>query len=82
MRDILRNDFSFVYLSWDGPKLVGREVFDRYWRLAEELGRDRNPYRPAFLQVVAAALERIRHRVERALEDADLTRPFRGKPAG
>ena len=46
---------SSVYLSWDGPKLTGRQVFDRYWDLAEELGRDRNPYRLAFLQVVAVS---------------------------
>ena len=44
-----------MYLSWDGPKLTGRQVFDRYWDLAEELGRDRNPYRLAFLQVVAVS---------------------------
>ena len=55
LRDILRNDFGFVYLSWDGPKLTGREVFDRYWDMAEEMGRDRNPYRLAFVQVAAVA---------------------------
>ena len=44
-----------MYLSWDGPKLTGRQVFDRYWELADELGRDRNPYRLAFLQVVAVS---------------------------
>jgi alkanesulfonate monooxygenase SsuD/methylene tetrahydromethanopterin reductase-like flavin-dependent oxidoreductase (luciferase family) len=55
LRDILRNDFAFTYLSWDGPKLVGREVFDRYWGMAEEMGRDRNPYRLAFVQVAAVA---------------------------
>jgi len=55
LRDILQNDYVFVYLSWDGPKLTGREVFDRYWDLAEEMGRDRNPYRLAFLQVVAVS---------------------------
>ena len=44
-----------MYLSWDGPKLTGRQVFDRYWDLAEEMGRDRNPYRLAFLQVVAVS---------------------------
>ncbi len=53
--DILRNDFAFTYLSWDGPKLVGRQVFDRYWDMAEAEGRDRNPYRVAFMQVVAVA---------------------------
>ena len=55
LRDILRNDYAFVYLSWDGPKLTGREVFDRYWDMAEEMGRDRNPYRLAFVQVVAVS---------------------------
>ncbi len=55
LRDILRNDYAFVYLSWDGPKLTGREVFDRYWDMADELGRDRNPYRLAFVQVVAVS---------------------------
>ncbi len=55
LRDIIANDYAFVYLSWDGPKLTGRQVFDRYWDLAEEMGRDRNPYRLAFLQVVAVA---------------------------
>src|SRR5262249_119933 len=55
LRDILANDFAFVYLSWDGPKLVGRPVFDRYWDMAEEMGRDRNPYRLAFVQVVAVS---------------------------
>jgi alkanesulfonate monooxygenase SsuD/methylene tetrahydromethanopterin reductase-like flavin-dependent oxidoreductase (luciferase family) len=55
LRDILRNDYAFTYLSWDGPKLVGRAVFDRYWALAEEMGRDRNPYRLAFMQVAAVA---------------------------
>jgi len=55
LRDILRHDYAFVYLSWDGPRLVGRQIFDRYWELAEEQGRDRNPYRLAFLQVVAVS---------------------------
>jgi alkanesulfonate monooxygenase SsuD/methylene tetrahydromethanopterin reductase-like flavin-dependent oxidoreductase (luciferase family) len=55
LRDILSNDYAFVYLSWDGPKLTGRQVFDRYWELAAELGRDANPYRLAFLQVVAVS---------------------------
>jgi alkanesulfonate monooxygenase SsuD/methylene tetrahydromethanopterin reductase-like flavin-dependent oxidoreductase (luciferase family) len=55
LTDILQRDWAFVYLSWAGPKLVGRQVFDRYWELAEEQGRDRNPYRLAFLQVVAVS---------------------------
>jgi alkanesulfonate monooxygenase SsuD/methylene tetrahydromethanopterin reductase-like flavin-dependent oxidoreductase (luciferase family) len=55
LTDILQRDWVFVYLSWAGPKLVGRQVFDRYWELAEAQGRDRNPYRLAFLQVVAVS---------------------------
>jgi alkanesulfonate monooxygenase SsuD/methylene tetrahydromethanopterin reductase-like flavin-dependent oxidoreductase (luciferase family) len=55
LRDILKNDYAFVYLSWDGPKLTGRQVFDTYWELAEQTGRDTNPYRLAFLQVVAVS---------------------------
>jgi alkanesulfonate monooxygenase SsuD/methylene tetrahydromethanopterin reductase-like flavin-dependent oxidoreductase (luciferase family) len=55
LRDILAHDYAFVYLSWDGPKLVGREIFDRYWELAAQMGRDLNPYRLAFLQVVAVS---------------------------
>lgn len=50
---ILDANDVFVYLSWFGPKLTGRRVFDRYWEMAEEKGRDRNPYRLAFLQCVA-----------------------------
>lgn len=55
LTDILKRDYAFAYLSWDGPKLVGRGVFDRFWDLAERLGRDRNPYRLAFMQVVAVS---------------------------
>jgi len=55
LREILQNDYAFVYLSWDGPKLVGQQIFDRYWELAEQMGRDANPYRLAFLQVVAVS---------------------------
>ncbi|MFC7049883.1 LLM class flavin-dependent oxidoreductase [Emcibacter nanhaiensis] len=49
---ILDRNQVFLYLSWFGPKLTGR-VFKRYWDMAEERGRDRNPYRLSFLQCVA-----------------------------
>ena len=51
---ILDRDQVFLYFSWVGSKLTG-QVFDRYWDMAEERGRDRNPYRLAFLQCVAVA---------------------------
>jgi alkanesulfonate monooxygenase SsuD/methylene tetrahydromethanopterin reductase-like flavin-dependent oxidoreductase (luciferase family) len=66
LKDILQRDYVFVYLSWDGPKLVGRQVFDRYWEMADELGRDRNPYRLAFLQVVAVSETDVRAEKEYA----------------
>ncbi len=55
LADILDREYAFVYLSWAGPKLVGRQIFDRYWQMAEERGKDANPYRLAFLQVVAVS---------------------------
>jgi len=54
LKGILDRDQVFLYLSWFGPKLTGH-IFDRYWDMAEENGRDRNPYRLAFLQCVAVA---------------------------
>ena len=50
-----RREYVFTFLSWFGPTLIGRRIFDRYWELADEQGRDRNPYRLAFLQVVAVS---------------------------
>ncbi len=49
---IIDNDDAFLYLSWFGPKLTGKRIFDRYWDMAEERGKDRNPYRLAFVQAV------------------------------
>jgi len=54
LKGILDRDQVFLYFSWFGPKLTGR-IFQRYWNLAEENGRDTNPYRLAFLQCVAVA---------------------------
>ena len=51
----LEQDDVFTYLSWFGPKLTGPRIFDRYWETAEELGKDRDPHRLAFLQVVMVA---------------------------
>jgi alkanesulfonate monooxygenase SsuD/methylene tetrahydromethanopterin reductase-like flavin-dependent oxidoreductase (luciferase family) len=53
--DILEREDVFAYLSWFGATLTGRRIFDRYWNLADEKGRDRNPYRAAFVQTVFVA---------------------------
>jgi len=55
LADILEREDVFTYLSWFGVTLTGKRIFDRYWDLAEEKGRDRNPYRAAFLQTVCVA---------------------------
>jgi alkanesulfonate monooxygenase SsuD/methylene tetrahydromethanopterin reductase-like flavin-dependent oxidoreductase (luciferase family) len=39
----------------DRDQVYTGRVFERYWELAEERGRDTNPYRLAFLQCVAVA---------------------------
>jgi alkanesulfonate monooxygenase SsuD/methylene tetrahydromethanopterin reductase-like flavin-dependent oxidoreductase (luciferase family) len=55
LADILEREDVFAYLSWFGATLTGRRIFDRYWDLADEKGRDRNPYRAAFVQTVFVA---------------------------
>ena len=52
-KGIIENDDAFLYLSWFGPKLTGQRIFDRWWDMCEEHGRDRNPNRLAFVQCVA-----------------------------
>ena len=52
LSEILGHDEVFTYLSHFGPKLTGPRIFNRFWDMAEEMGRDRNPYRLAFMQVV------------------------------
>lgn len=55
MKAILDAEDVYCYLSWFGAKLTGPRIFDRFWGMAEEMGRDANPYRLAFLQVVCVA---------------------------
>jgi alkanesulfonate monooxygenase SsuD/methylene tetrahydromethanopterin reductase-like flavin-dependent oxidoreductase (luciferase family) len=60
---ILENEHVFVYLSWFGPKYTGSRIFDRYWDMAVQMGKEPNPYRVAFLQVVAVGeTDEIAHR--------------------
>ena len=55
MAGILEREDVYNYLSWFGPKMTGKRVFDRFWQMAEEMGKEPNPYRLAFLQVVCVA---------------------------
>ncbi|MGY1631757.1 LLM class flavin-dependent oxidoreductase [Geodermatophilus sp. SYSU D01186] len=47
-------DLPYAYLSYFGGDSAVK-VMDRFWARAEEKGRDRNPYRAAFLQLVGVA---------------------------
>jgi alkanesulfonate monooxygenase SsuD/methylene tetrahydromethanopterin reductase-like flavin-dependent oxidoreductase (luciferase family) len=64
--------YAFVYLSWFGPSLSARRVFDRYWALVDQNGLERNPYRVGFVQnvVVAESDERAEVEYGRYVENA------------
>jgi alkanesulfonate monooxygenase SsuD/methylene tetrahydromethanopterin reductase-like flavin-dependent oxidoreductase (luciferase family) len=51
----LDNSYGFVYLSWFGPTLTAHRIFDRFWGLADEHGKPRNPYRVGFVQSVVVS---------------------------
>jgi alkanesulfonate monooxygenase SsuD/methylene tetrahydromethanopterin reductase-like flavin-dependent oxidoreductase (luciferase family) len=47
-------NLPYAYLSYFGGKSA-ENVMDRFWARAAEKGRDRNPYRASFLQLVGVA---------------------------
>jgi alkanesulfonate monooxygenase SsuD/methylene tetrahydromethanopterin reductase-like flavin-dependent oxidoreductase (luciferase family) len=47
-------DYVYCYLSYYGYK-AGKATMDGFWAEMERLGKDRNPYRAGFAQVVAVA---------------------------
>ena len=48
------HDFPYAFLSYFGGRSAER-VMDRFWARASENGRDENPYRAGFLQLVGVA---------------------------
>ncbi len=48
----LEKQYLYAYLSYSGFKR-GKGVMDGFWRKADELGIERNPYQGGFLQLVA-----------------------------
>jgi alkanesulfonate monooxygenase SsuD/methylene tetrahydromethanopterin reductase-like flavin-dependent oxidoreductase (luciferase family) len=48
------HDVPYAYLSYFGGK-SSENVMDRFWERAEAKGRDRNPYRASFLQLIGVA---------------------------
>jgi alkanesulfonate monooxygenase SsuD/methylene tetrahydromethanopterin reductase-like flavin-dependent oxidoreductase (luciferase family) len=47
-------DFAYAYLSYFGGKSA-ENVMDRFWARASARGKDANPYRASFLQIVGVA---------------------------
>jgi alkanesulfonate monooxygenase SsuD/methylene tetrahydromethanopterin reductase-like flavin-dependent oxidoreductase (luciferase family) len=56
--------YAFVYLSWFGPTLTARRIFDRFWGLVDQSGIERNPYRVGFVQNVVVAETDARAEIE------------------
>jgi alkanesulfonate monooxygenase SsuD/methylene tetrahydromethanopterin reductase-like flavin-dependent oxidoreductase (luciferase family) len=51
---VVSNDYCFCHLSYHGAKNAAYTA-DRYWELAAKKGRDDNPYRYTFLQLIGVA---------------------------
>lgn len=51
---VLKHDYSYCFLTYFGAK-GAEHMVNGYWQRAEELGRDRNPYRMGFLVPVGVS---------------------------
>jgi alkanesulfonate monooxygenase SsuD/methylene tetrahydromethanopterin reductase-like flavin-dependent oxidoreductase (luciferase family) len=51
---VVTNDYCFCHLSYHGAKNATYTA-DRYWELAAKKGRDDNPHRYSFLQLIGVA---------------------------
>ena len=58
---VLDHDHCFCHLSYRGFKNA-KDVTDRYWEMAAQKGRDDNPFRLSFLQLIGVAEQRRRSR--------------------
>jgi len=50
----VENDVCYCFLSYSGARSA-RTMMDRYWEVVSARGRDANPYRGGFLQLVAVS---------------------------
>lgn len=55
MEFTLDRGFGFNYFGWFGIKATGKRIFDRFWDIAEKMGKEPNPYRVGFMQTIAVA---------------------------
>ena len=51
---VAERDYCYCFLSYFGSKFAKKNV-DKYWERLDELGKDKNPYRLGFLQLVLVA---------------------------
>ena len=51
----VEHDYCYCFLSYFGNKSAARSVKEGYWGVVQEKGRDLNPYRMGFLQLVAVS---------------------------
>jgi alkanesulfonate monooxygenase SsuD/methylene tetrahydromethanopterin reductase-like flavin-dependent oxidoreductase (luciferase family) len=49
-----QHDYCYCYLSYFGNNLA-KKVLDGYWERMDQLGKDKNPYRTGFLQLVVVS---------------------------
>jgi alkanesulfonate monooxygenase SsuD/methylene tetrahydromethanopterin reductase-like flavin-dependent oxidoreductase (luciferase family) len=49
------HDYCYCFLSYFGNKSASHSVKNGYWKVVQKKGRDMNPYRLGFAQVVAVA---------------------------
>lgn len=49
-----KHDYCYCYLSYFGNNLA-KKVLDGFWERMDQLGKDRNPYRTGFLQLVVVS---------------------------
>ncbi len=49
------HNYCYCFLSYFGYKSVSRPVRDKYWEVCAEKGRDENPHRMGFLQLVGVS---------------------------
>lgn len=55
MEFCLSRGFGFNYFGWFGSKLTGQRIFDRFASIAEQLGKESNPFQIGFMQSIAVA---------------------------
>lgn len=55
MEFCLTRDFGFNYFGWFGAKLTGKRIFDRFGSIAQQLGKESNPFQIGFMQTIAVA---------------------------